>query len=77
DADTGLPTGLPFLSRDVFTVVPYFEKGPFQARVSYNRRSKYFYRVGRQQSQDYTDGYRQLDASVSVNLTDKLQVSAS
>lgn len=77
DADTGLPTGLPFLSRDVFTIVPYFEKGPFQARVSYNRRSKYFYRFGRQQSQDYTDGYRQLDASVSVNLTDKLQVSAS
>ncbi|MBB4840331.1 iron complex outermembrane receptor protein [Sphingomonas kyeonggiensis] len=77
DADTGSPTGLPFLSRDTFTLVPYFEKGPFQARVSFNRRSKYFYRFGRQQSQDYTDGYSQLDASISYNLTDKLQVSAS
>lgn len=77
DADTGSPTGLPYLSRDTFTIVPYFEKGPFQARVSFNRRSKYFYRFGRQQSQDYTDGYSQLDASLSYNITDKLQVSAS
>ncbi|MBB4153916.1 iron complex outermembrane receptor protein [Sphingomonas jinjuensis] len=77
DADTGLATGLPFLSRNVVTIVPYFEKGPFQARVSYNRRSKYFYRFGRQQSQDYTDAYRQLDASVSYAVTDNIQVSAA
>ncbi|WP_287980561.1 TonB-dependent receptor [Sphingomonas sp.] len=77
DADTGLPTGLPYLSRNVVTIVPYYEKGPFQARLSYNRRSKYFYRFGRQQSQDYTDAYRQLDASISYAITDNVQLSAA
>jgi iron complex outermembrane receptor protein len=56
--------------------VPYYENGPLQARFSYNRRSKYFYRVGRLQSQDYTDAYRQLDASISYALTDNIQVQA-
>ncbi|HEX8445385.1 MAG TPA: TonB-dependent receptor [Sphingomonas sp.] len=76
DAETGFATGLPFLSRNTVTIVPYFEQGPFQARVSYNRRSKYFYRFGRQQSQDYTDAYRQLDMSVSYALTANIQVTA-
>ncbi len=76
DAQTSIATGLPFLSRNTVTVVPYYENGPLQARVSYNRRSKYFYRVGRLQSQDYTDAYRQLDASISYALTDNIQVQA-
>lgn len=77
DADTGFATGLPFLSRNTITIQPYYERGPFQARVSYNRRSKYFYRFGRQQSQDYTDAYRQLDAQVSYSITRDLSVTAS
>ncbi|HEX8486508.1 TonB-dependent receptor [Sphingomonas sp.] len=77
DAETGLSTGLPYLSRNVVTIVPYYENGPFQARVSYNRRSKYFYRFGRQQSQDYTAAYRQLDASISYGITENIQVSAA
>ncbi|WP_026009215.1 TonB-dependent receptor [Sphingomonas sp. ATCC 31555] len=77
DADTQASTGLPYLSRDTVTISPYFEKGPFQARVSYNRRSKYFYRFGRQQSQDYTDAYRQVDAQISYAVNEMISLTAS
>ncbi|WP_033920045.1 TonB-dependent receptor [Sphingomonas sp. 37zxx] len=78
DADTpNATTGLPFLSRDTITIAPYFEKGPLQARVSYNSRSKYFNRFGRQRSQDYTDAFRQVDAQVSYNLNEFIQVTAT
>ncbi len=77
DAETPFANGLPFLSRHTFTIVPYYEEGPFQARVSYNRRSKYFYRFGRQASSDYTDSYRQLDAQVSYALAEGISVSAA
>jgi iron complex outermembrane receptor protein len=70
-------TGLPFLSRNTVTITPYWEKGPFQARVSYNRRSKYFYRYGRVQSQDYTDAYAELDAQISYQLNKNIQVTAN
>ncbi len=77
DAQTPFATGLPFLSRNTVTIQPYYENGPFQARVSYNRRSKYFYRFGRQSSQDYTDAYRQLDAQISYGITDQVQITAN
>ncbi len=78
DADTGLNgQGLPFLSRNTVNIVPYYEKGPFQARVSYNRRSKYFYQFGRLSSADYTDSYRQLDFSASVKFTQNITVTAN
>ncbi|SFF72785.1 iron complex outermembrane recepter protein [Novosphingobium sp. CF614] len=77
DADTGFSTGLPFLSRNTVQISPYYENGPFQARVSYNRRSKYFYRYGRQQSQDYTDAYRQLDAQASYSINEAIQLTVS
>ncbi len=77
DADTQSKNGLPYLSRDTFTISPYFEKGPFQARVSYNRRSKYFYRFGRQSSSDYTAAYRELDAQISYNLNKAISFTAS
>ncbi|MDQ2764802.1 MAG: TonB-dependent receptor [Pseudomonadota bacterium] len=76
-ADTGFATGLPFLSRNTVTIQPYYENGPFQARVSYNRRSKYFYRIGRLQSQDYTDAYRQVDAQISYTVKQGFSLTAS
>lgn len=78
DADTGINgQGLPFLSRNTINVVPYFERGPIQARVSYNRRSKYFYQFGRLSSADYTDAYRQLDLSASYKFTPNIIVTAN
>lgn len=76
DAETPFANGLPYLSRNVVTIVPYYQNGPIEARVSYNRRSKYFYRFGRQQSSDYTDAYRQLDASISYLINKNLQITA-
>nr|WP_277925918.1 TonB-dependent receptor [Sphingomonas sp. JXJ CY 53] len=76
DAEASLATGLPYLSRHTLQLSPYYENGPFQARVSYNRRSKYFYRFGRQSSQDYTDAYRQLDAQISYQLTEGVSITA-
>lgn len=76
DAEASLATGLPYLSRHTLQLSPYYENGPFQARVSYNRRSKYFYRFGRQSSQDYTDAYRQLDAQISYALTEGVSITA-
>lgn len=78
DAETpSFNTGLPFLSRHTLQISPYYESGPFQARLSYNRRSKYFYRFGRQQSQDYTDSYQQVDAQISYALSENFQVVAT
>ncbi|KQM76091.1 TonB-dependent receptor [Sphingomonas sp. Leaf22] len=77
DAETPFANGLPFLSRHTFTIVPYYEEGPFQARVSYNRRSKYFYRFGRQASSDYTDSYRQLDAQISYAISEGIGITAA
>ena len=78
DADTGLNgQGLPYLSRNTYNIVPYFESGPFQARLSYNYRSKYFYVFGRLSSADYTAAYRELDFSVSYNLTKNITLTAN
>lgn len=77
DAQTPRQTGLPYLSRNTVTVVPYFEYDGFQARLSYNRRSKYYYGFGRQQSQDFTDAYQQLDAQVSYAINDQIQLTAT
>lgn len=77
-ADTGVSgQGLPYLSRNTYNIVPYFEKGPFEARVSYNYRSKYFYGFGRLQSSNYTDSYRELDFSASYYLTKSIRITAS
>lgn len=77
-ADTGTSgQGLPYLSRDTYNIVPYFESGPFQARLSYNYRSKYFYGFGRLQSSNYTDAYRQLDFSASYNINEHFRITAN
>ncbi|MBN8806811.1 MAG: TonB-dependent receptor [Sphingomonas sp.] len=77
-ADTGVNgQGLPYLSRNTFNIIPYFEKGPFQARLSYNYRSKYYYGYGRLQSANFTDAYRQLDFSASYSITPNFRVTAN
>jgi iron complex outermembrane receptor protein len=77
-ADTGINgEGLPYLSRNTFNIIPYYEKGPFQARLSYNYRSKYFYQFGRLQSANYTASYRELDFSASYNITKNFRLTAN
>ncbi len=75
DASTGL--NLPYLSRNTYNVIPYWEHGPFTARVNYSYRSKYFTQVGRLNSQVFTDEYKQLDLTGSYQINDWMGVSFS
>jgi iron complex outermembrane receptor protein len=68
---------LPYLSKHTVNVIPYFEKGPFQARVSYNYRSSYFRAIGRLNSFDSVAAYNQLDASASLALTKNISVTVN
>lgn len=66
---------LPYLSKHSFNIIPYFEKGPFQARLSYSYRSSYFRTIGRLGSQEMVAPYNQLDASASLKLNDNITVT--
>ncbi len=76
DAD-GNVLNLPYLSRHTINVIPYYEKGAFQARVSWNYRTHYFTGVGRLNSNDSTAGYHQLDASVSYKISPNFTIQAN
>lgn len=67
--------GIPFLSRDTFNLVPYYERGPWQARISYNYRSKYFNRYGRLQSADYSDAYTQVDFQGAYKFNERMTLT--
>ncbi|EZP57226.1 TonB-dependent receptor [Sphingomonas sp. RIT328] len=74
---TGTTLNLPYLSKHTVNVIPYFEKGPFQARVSYNYRSSYFRTIGRLGSREMVAPYSQLDASASLNITKGIVLSVN
>jgi iron complex outermembrane recepter protein len=67
---------LPYLSKLTYNVVPYFERGPVQVRLSYGYRDKYFTQIGRLASTDYTDRYRELDFSAQYDITKMFSVYA-
>ncbi|UYC13377.1 TonB-dependent receptor [Xanthomonas sp. CFBP 8445] len=75
DASTGL--NLPYLSKNTYNVIPYWENGPWMVRVNYSYRSKYFTQVGRLNSQVFTDEYKQLDLTASYQINDWMSVSFS
>ncbi|AJQ86794.1 TonB-dependent receptor [Xanthomonas oryzae pv. oryzicola] len=68
DASTGL--NLPYLSRDTYNVIPYWEHGDWTVRVNYSYRTKYFTQIGRLGSEDFADSYKQLDLTASYQITD-------
>ena len=73
EADTSNGYNMPYLSKTTYNVIPYFEKGPFTARVSYNWRSEFFTSIGRLNSPMFSDAYKQLDASASYQITKNIQ----
>ncbi|MRG99952.1 TonB-dependent receptor [Xanthomonas sontii] len=75
DASTGL--NLPYLSKNTYNVIPYWENGPWMVRLNYSYRSKYFTQVGRLNSQVFTDEYKQLDLTASYEVNDWMSVSFS
>ncbi|EGD11274.1 TonB-dependent receptor [Xanthomonas vesicatoria ATCC 35937] len=73
DASTGL--NLPYLSRDTYNVIPYWEHGDWTVRVNYSYRSKYFTQIGRLESRDFADAYKQLDLNASYQITDYMGIT--
>ncbi len=74
---TGAELNLPYLSKHTVNVIPYFESGPFQARLSYNYRTSYFRTIGRLNSREMVAPYNQLDASASLALTKGIILSVN
>jgi len=74
EADTATGYNMPYLSKTTYNIIPYFEKGKFSARVSYNWRSEFFTSIGRLNSPMFSDSYKQLDASASYQFTKNIQV---
>jgi len=74
-ADAKLASGgaLPYSSKNSYSLSPYYEKGPFSARLTYNWRSSYLaggYIAGAPPST--TGSYKDLGASLGYKLNDKI-----
>ncbi|WP_329741413.1 TonB-dependent receptor [Dyella sp. A6] len=68
---------MPYLSRDTINIIPYYERGPWSARLNYSWRSPYFTQVGRLDSQVFADAYKELDFTVSYQLNHWVGLTAS
>jgi iron complex outermembrane receptor protein len=75
DADTSNDFPLPYNSKNSFNLSPYFEQGPWSARVTYSWRSEYFTQIAQLQSAQITGIFRELDASVGYQINDHMRVS--
>jgi len=72
EADNGAP--LPYNSKNQVNISPFYENGPFQARLTYNWRSKYFTGIDRG-DQMYVKSFKGLDATASWNFNENVSVS--
>lgn len=75
DADTSNGFPLPYNSKNAFNLTPYFENGPWSARVTYSWRSHYFTQIAQLQSSQITGIFRELDASIGYQINDHMRVS--
>jgi len=73
-ADDGSP--LPYNSKNQINISPFYEAGPFSARVTYNWRSKYFTGLDRG-DQMYVRAYKGLDATAGYAFSEQVNVSVS
>ncbi len=76
-ANTSNGLNMPYLSRDTYNVIPYWEHGPWMVRVNYSWRSEYFTQVGRLNSTYFADAYKELDLSASYNVNKWLSINFS
>jgi len=69
---------MPYLSKWSYTVSPYYEKGPWQARLSYTYRTKYNVTLGNDLvPPSFIDGWGQLDASASYKINSHIALNVS
>lgn len=76
--NTAQTFALPGLS-DSFNVVGFFERGPFQARIAYNRRDTFLQSLSQSAGAEepvFVEDYQQWDLSGSYAFTDRLTVFA-
>ncbi|MDY6922473.1 MAG: TonB-dependent receptor [Pseudomonadota bacterium] len=73
-ADNG--ADLPFNSRHQVNISPFYESGPFSARVTYNWRSRYFTGVDRG-DQMYVRAYTGIDATAGYAFNDRVSLTVS
>ncbi|SFR88203.1 iron complex outermembrane recepter protein [Dyella sp. OK004] len=76
-ASTSPGLNMPFLSKNTFNLIPYFEKGPWLFRVNYSWRTPYFTQVGRLNSDVFSDQYKQLDVTASYQVNDWMGLTFS
>lgn len=61
------------LSKNSYTFVGFYEKGPIQARISYTWRDKYLVAPQTQTGvPEFSDSYKQLDAGLQYSVTDRV-----
>lgn len=75
--DTSEGLNLPYVSKTTYNIIPYYENGPFSARLNYSYRSEYFTQVGRLESEVFTDYYKQLDFTAGYQVNDWMAVNLS
>ncbi len=75
EADTTNGYDMPYLSKNSYNIIPYFERGPWTIRTSYSWRSEFFTSIGRLNSPLFADKYKQLDASIAYQINKNLQVA--
>jgi iron complex outermembrane receptor protein len=75
---SGGKLALPYLSKWSYTVSPYYEKGAWQARVSYTYRTKYNVTLGNDLvPPSNVDGWGQLDASASYKVNSHISLNVA
>lgn len=76
DGETAAGNDLPFQSRDQYNIIPYYEKGPLSARLTYGWRSEYLaggFVAGAPPVS--VDAYADLGASVSWSFNETVQLN--
>lgn len=74
ESDIDVPTSPVGLAESTYNATLYYEKGPFEARVSYNYKDEYVETIERNMYPVYRDGYGQTDFAASYRVTDNFQV---
>lgn len=72
EAENGDP--LPYNSEHQLNISPFYENGPFSARLAYSWRSEYFTGVDRANNM-YVDEHENLDATASWAFTDQVSLT--
>lgn len=73
-SDLDIATSPIGLADNTYNATLFYEKGPFAARVSYNRKGAYVERIERNMYPVYRDAYGQLDFAVSYQVTPNFRV---